>query len=182
MKTIRLFLIVSILPILGFSQSLFDPFEDMDNVSSMVVNKNMINLVSSLGLDENDQESKDFLDIAQGLNSLKLFITEDNNASDKMTKAVSKYLRSSKLEELMRVKSEDVNVKFYVREGRANNHVKELLMFVSGIEKVKEAKINNRQIETILLTLTGDIDLDKISALTNTMNLPKELNKVQKGK
>lgn len=179
MKTIRLFLIASMLPLLGFSQSLFDPFENMDNVSSMVVNKNMISLVSSLGLEDGDQEAKDFLAIAQGLQSVKLFMTEDQNASKEMTRAVSKYLRSSKLEELMRVKSEDVNVKFYVREGKNESHVKELLMFISGIENVKEAKIGNKQIETILLSLTGDIDLDKISTLTHKMKLPEELNKIQ---
>jgi len=75
-------------------------------------------------------------------------------------------------------------------EGKKDNHsstthntnVKELLMFVSGIENVKEAKINKRQIETVLLTLTGDIDLDKISALTSKMNLPKQLNNASKSK
>jgi len=182
MKTISLFLIATLLPILGFSQSLFDPFENMDNVSSIVVNKNMINLVSSLGIDENDQDAKDFLAIASGLQSLKVFITEDHKASVKMTKAVGSYLKSSKLEELMRVKSEEVNVKFYVREGRKDTHVKELLMFISGIENVKEASIGNRQVETVLLTMTGDIDLEKISSLTSKMNLPKELNKAKRSK
>lgn len=180
MKTFSLFLMVSILPIIGFSQSLFDPFEDMENVSSVVVNKSMINFVSSLGVDENDQEAKDFLDIASGLNSLKVFITQDNEASSKINTAVVKYLKSSKLEELMRVKDKDVNVKFYVREGKNDNHVKELLMFVSGIENIKEANFNDRKIETVLLSITGDIDLNKISALTSKMNLPKELNKASK--
>jgi hypothetical protein len=40
--------------------------------------------------------------------------------------------------------------------------------------------VNDRQIETVLLTLTGDIDLTKIGSLTKKMNLPEELNKAEK--
>jgi hypothetical protein len=32
----------------------------MDKVSSVVVNKNMINLLTSFGMNESDQETKDF--------------------------------------------------------------------------------------------------------------------------
>jgi hypothetical protein len=32
----------------------------------------------------------------------------------------------------------------------------------------------------VLLSLTGDIDLTKIGALTKKMNLPEELNKAEK--
>jgi len=41
-------------------------------------------------------------------------------------------------------------------------------------------EINDRNIETVLLTLTGDIDLTKIGSLTKKMNLPEELNKAEK--
>lgn len=37
------------------------------------------------------------------------------------------------MEELMRVKDKDANVKFYIRQGKDADHVKELLMFVDGI-------------------------------------------------
>ena len=50
-------------------------------------------------------------------------------------------------------------------------------MFITG---VKEVEANGRNFETVLLSLTGDIDLNKISSLTNKMNLPEELNKAGK--
>ena len=50
-------------------------------------------------------------------------------------------------------------------------------MFVTGI---KGANIDGRKIETVLLSLTGDIDLNKINSLTKKMNLPEELNKAGK--
>jgi predicted RNase H-related nuclease YkuK (DUF458 family) len=181
MKTISLFLVIAILPFFGFSQSIFDKYEDMDRVSSVIVNKSMINFVSSLGIDEHDQEAKDFMDIASGVKSLKVFLTEDKAASLEMASTVKKYLNSSKMEELMRVKDEDVNVKFYIREGKDEDHVKELLMFVTGIGTMK-TELKGRTIETVLVSITGDIDLNKIGALTNKMNLPKELNKAGKTK
>jgi hypothetical protein len=181
MKKITLILAFTILPLLGFSQSLFDKFEDMNNVSSVIINKGMIDFVSSLQIGDVDKETQDFLDIAEGLKSLKVFITEDKLASAEMYGSVKKYLKSSKLEELMRVNDKDVNVKFYIREGKDSNHVKELLMFVSGINN-SDVEIKGRKVETVLLSITGDIALDKIGALTSKMNLPKELNKASNSK
>ncbi|MFM1879140.1 MAG: hypothetical protein RLZZ241_2006, partial [Bacteroidota bacterium] len=66
-------------------------------------------------------------------------------------------------------------------EGKDSDHVSELLMFVTGING-SEIASGNRQIETVLLTITGDIDLTKIGALTRKMNLPQELNQAQKSK
>ena len=76
----------------------------------------------------------------------------------------------------MRVKDKDVNVKFYVKNGKNKDHVTELLMFVSGMENI-EIGHNGRKLETVLVSLTGDIDLNKIGSITNKMDLPKDLKK-----
>ena len=81
------------------------------------------------------------------------------------------------MEELMRVKDKEANVKFYIKQGRDDDHVSELLMLVTDI---KEIEADGRKIETVLLSLTGDIDLNKINSLTKKMNLPEELNKAGK--
>jgi hypothetical protein len=94
-----------------------------------------------------------------------------------MGATVTKYLNSAKMEELMRVKDKDTNVKFYIRNGKDADHVSELLMYVTGL---KDVEAEGRKFETVLLSLTGDIDLNKISSLTNKMNLPQELNKAGK--
>ena len=54
-------------------------------------------------------------------------------------------------------------------------------MFVTGMNKIK-VDIKGHNIETVLVSLTGDIDLNKIGSLTNKMNLPKELKKAGKSK
>ena len=94
-----------------------------------------------------------------------------------MKASVSKYLGSNRMEELMRVKDKDADIKFYIKEGKDDDHVRELLMFMTGF---KDGKAHGRNFETVLLSLTGDIDLNKISSLTSKMNLPKELNKAGK--
>jgi hypothetical protein len=60
-------------------------------------------------------------------------------------------------------------------------------MLVTGLKDRKELQdldINGQKIETVLLSLTGDIDLKKIAILTEKMNLPggNQLRKASKNK
>ncbi|MCJ7466248.1 MAG: DUF4252 domain-containing protein [Maribacter sp.] len=176
MKKIILVFVFAILPVLVFSQSIFDKYEDMDHVGSITVNKGLIRLAGNLAAhDKDDQDAQNFSDIAQGLNGIRVFVTEDKEVSADMGVTVNRYLKSASLEELMRVKDKDTNIKFYIRNGKDDDHVAELLMFVSGIDHDDFGK-NGRKFESVLVSLTGDIDLNKISSLTKQMNLPKELN------
>ena len=174
MKKNIIIALVAVLPLMGFSQSMFDKYEDLDNVSAVVVNESMFKLLSKINVEVDDKEAQDFMDIAQNLKNLKVFITEDKKVSADMQTTMDKYLKSSSLQELMRVKDKDANVKFYIKSGKDEDHVSELLMFVTGVKNVN-VEINDRKIETVLLSLTGDIDLNK-------MNLPSELSKAGKNK
>lgn len=180
MKIITLVLAVALLPLMGFSQSMFDKYEDMDNVGIVVINKSMINLLSTIGEMSDDPEAKEFMDVAEGIQGIRVFITEDKGISVEMASTVKKYLKSSSLEELMRVKDKDVNVKFYIKNGKKKDHVSELLMFVSGMKNM-DVDVNGRKFETVLVTMFGDIDLNKIGSITNKMNLPDDLKKAEKG-
>jgi hypothetical protein len=179
MKKITLILAITLLPLAGFSQSIFDKYEDMDEVGAVIVNKGMIDLLTTIGRLDNDDDTKDFVEMAQGIKGIKVFMTEDEGIADEMSKTVKKYLKSSSLEELMRVKDKDVNVKFYIKNGKNKDHVTELLMFVSGMKNM-EVDVHGRKFETVLVSMTGDIDLNKIGALTKKMNLPQELNEAGK--
>ena len=181
MKKTGIVIMLALLPLMGMAQSVFDRFEDIDGVSAVIVNQNMFNLLSKMNIDVDDPEAQEYMDIAKNITGLKVFITEDKAISQDMASTVTKYLNSADLEELMRVKDKDANVKFYIKDGKDDNHVSELLMFVTGIKNA-DVEINDRKIETVLLTLTGDIDLTKIGALTRKMDLPQELNKAERKK
>lgn len=179
MKKLVLTLVATCLSLSGFSQSLFDKFENMDQVSAVIVNKGMINLLTSIGEGTGDPEAEEFISLAKELDGLKVFVTEDKDVSSQMRASVDAYLESSSLEELIRVKDKDTHVKFYIRSGKDENHVKELLMFVTGLDKI-QAGPEGRKIESVILTMKGDIDLRKIGSLTRNMDLPSELNKAGK--
>ncbi len=70
-----------------------------------------------------------------------------------MKSTIKSYLSSSKLSELMRVKDKSANVRIYVKKGRDDAHVSELLMSV------------NEDSNAVILSLTGDINLNKISEI-----------------
>ncbi len=179
MKKYIVIAVMALLPLAGFSQSVFDKFEDLDDVTTVIVNKSMFNLLAKMDIETDDPEAKEFINIVNSLKSLKVFTTENKKIGDDMKSSVDSYLNSSKMEELMRIKDKDANVKFYIKEGKDADHVSELLMFVTGMKNVEA---NGQRFETVILSLTGDIDLNNISSLTKKMNLPEELNEAEKNK
>ena len=158
---------------LVFTQSLFEKYEDMDNVSSVVVNQKMFGMLAEMKVKTNNSETDAFLDQIKMLNSLTVFTTTDTSVSDAISADVKTYVKASKLEELMRVKDGDQNIKFYVQSGRDEFHVSELLMLVRG-------RLSSD--ETVLLSLNGDIDLRTLAVLTEQLNVPggKQLEKASK--
>ena len=112
MKKVIIIGLLLLTPLAGMAQSIFDKYEDMDEVSSVIVNKNMFDLLVKIDADVDDAEAREFMDIAQSLTGLKVFITEDSEVSRDMQSTVDKYLKSASLEELMRVKGKDANGKF----------------------------------------------------------------------
>ena len=181
MKKYILILLTAVMPIAGFSQSLFDKYEDLEDVTSVVVSKKAFELLAKMNIEVDDPDAQDFMDVATNVTGLKVFTTDNESIGADMKASVNKYLKSSSLDELMRVKDKDANVKFYIKEGKDSDHVSELLMLVTGIKDVEvDVNGNDRKFETVLLSLTGNINLNKINSLTNKMNLPEELNKAGK--
>ena len=177
MKKLVIIVALLVTPLMTFGQSIFDKYEDMDGVASVIVNQKMFNMIATIDIDLDDKDAQEYLDMVKKITGLKVFTTDDSGVSADMKATVNKYLKSSSLDELMRIKDGDQTVNFYVKEGKDENHVKELLMFVTGLKEVTKGQditINGkkREFETVLLTLTGDIDLRQISKLTNSMDMP----------
>ncbi len=186
MKKFAVILAIALAPIVTFGQSEFDKFEDMDGVTSVIVNQKMFKMLMDIQIQTDDPEAQEMIDMVGKITGLKVLTTGNEKISADMNSTVNNYLKGSNLQELMRIKDGDQTVKFYVREGKDDNHVKELLMFANGLKELtKDQDINingqKREIETVLLSLTGDIDLRQISKLTNKMNVPggDQLKKVK---
>ncbi|NAS30315.1 DUF4252 domain-containing protein [Flavobacteriaceae bacterium R38] len=181
MKRILLIAIIAILPFAGFSQSIFEKYESNNKVGFINISPKMIELAADIGKNTNDPDARNLADLAKSIKTFKVMTTEDTDISEDIHSWVNRHLKNSSLEELMRVRDGDTNVKAYIREGRDENHISELLMFVTGIGKAN-VNINGTELETVLVSLTGDIDLRKIGELTDKMNLPgsKQLKKATK--
>lgn len=188
-KKLVILLAIIIAPVMSFGQSVFDKYEDMEGVSSFVMTQKMFNMLASINVDMDDPEDQAFMDMAKKITGLKVYTTGSEKTSADMNSTVKSYLASSKLQELMRMKDGNQTVNFYVKEGKDENHVKELLMVINGLKELtKDENITingkKREFETVLLSLTGDIDLRQISKMTEKMNVPggDQLNKAGKGK
>jgi len=177
MKKIILSIAVVLMSMTTYAQSsIFDKFEEMDDVSSVIVSKEAFKMLAKFK--GGGVEGQEYLEMVQNLESFKVFSTEKPEVAAQMATVINKYLSSSKLTELMRVKDEDTNVKIYVRQGKDEDHVSELLMFVNGVGKYMDDVDAPIKAESVILSLTGDIDLNKISKLTESHipNSGKHLN------
>lgn len=153
-------------------QSLFDKFNGNENVTSVVVNKKMFSLLSKMKVE--DKETQQYVNLIKKLDNLKVFVTQNSTLANEMKATAGKYLKTASLEELMQVNEKGKLVKIYVKSGATESQIKELFMFVEGSGKE----------ETVLMSLTGNFDLDELSVLTDKMNLPggDDLKKASKGK
>lgn len=184
MKKLIFILAIAALPLTSFGQSIFDKYENSDDVTFVVMQPKMFQMLGSLGIDSNDPEAKEYLALVNSVKSFKVITTDKPAVTKDISAWVSKHVKSSSLQELMRVRDGDTNVKFYVKEGKDANHVKELLMYVTGLKDQVDVDVNGKSLETVILSLTGDIDLRQIGKLTDQMDLPggKQLKKAGEDK
>nr|WP_223845578.1 DUF4252 domain-containing protein [Flavobacterium selenitireducens] len=157
-KTLVLTVVFALMPTLFFAQTAFDKFDGQDDVTAVVVNKKMFKMMGDVKSKENQQ----YLNLIKKLDNLRVFTTQSARVTSDMKATSEKYIKSAGLEELMRVTDKGQNIKILVKSGATDTNVRELLMFIEGAGKN----------ETVLMSLTGNFDLNDISLLTDKMNLP----------
>lgn len=158
-----------------FAQSAFDKYDGQEDVTSIVVNKKMFQMMGNVKVDANDKETQQYLDLMKKLDNLKVFTTTSTKVSAEMKLSAEKYIKTAGLEELMRINDGGKNIKILVKSGETESQVKELLMFIEGA---------NPENETVLMSLIGNFNLNEISILTDKMKIPggDDLKKATKGK
>ena len=157
-----------------FAQAAFDKFDGQDGVTSIIVNKKMFDLMSKVKVDASDRETQQYLSLIKKLDNLKVFTTKSTRVEGEMKAVAEKYIKTAGLEELMRVNDNGRNVKILVKSGATDSQIRELLMFIEGAKND----------DTVLMSLTGNFDLNEISILTDKMRIPggDDLKKATKGK
>ena len=168
MKKIIITLVFALSASMTFAQSIFDKFEDNDEVTTVVINQKMFEMIGSISEEVDGDEAKEFTDIAKNIHELKIFTTEDATVGATMLSTMKKYIASEKLVELMRIKDKGQSVKVYVREGSSENLVKELIMFVKDSDG-----------QYVLMSLSGNIDLRKIGRIADKVKGAESLKSIK---
>jgi hypothetical protein len=176
MKKLYVLIAFILLPNLFFAQqTVFDKFDGLDNVTSVLVTKKMFQMMGNVKMDANDKEMQKFISLTKKLDNLKVFTTSKPKIKADLKATSEKYIASAGLEELMRVKDGTQSIRISVKSAGKDSQIRELLMVI------EDSGSGN---ETVLMSLTGNFDLNELSVLTDKMNLPggNVLNKTAKGK
>lgn len=173
-KAILFLMAIMLLPLTSMAQDVFAKYSENPDVTYVSIKPKMFQMLAKMDINSDDPEAQEYIKMVNSITSFKV-ITTDNKA---ISSDVSKWVQSRKnaLEELMVVKDSGVNMTFYVKQGRDEDHVSEFLMFVDGLSAVtKDMDVSmngeKREFETVVVSLTGDIDLNQISKLTQKMNI-----------
>lgn len=172
--TVTLLMAIMLLPLTSMAQDIFAKYAENPDVTYVSIKPKMFQMLAKMDINTDDPEAQEYIKMVNSITSFKVITTDNKSISTDVTSWVNS--RKNSLEELMVVKDDGVNMTFYVKEGRDSDHVSEFLMFVDGLSAItKDANIEmngkKREFETVVVSLTGDIDLNQISKLTQKMNI-----------
>lgn len=149
-----------------FAQSVFDKFEDNNEVTTVVVTKQAFLMLKKVSAES--KEAQEYKNLVNGLDELKVFTTENSKTAAEMRTTFEQHINGKKLTELIRVKDKEANVKIYTRAGKNEDFVSEFVMLVDQMS----VNAGNRKPELVIVTLTGNINLNDIAKITSEMNIP----------
>lgn len=161
MKTIKEYVLPALLVMGSLAQvaaqtaidAYFSEYAADPRFTSVSVSSKMFSLFSNI--DVEDPDSKEVLEAMSGLKGIKILTAQDVGPRENFRAAVGKM--GSAYEELMSVDKGDEQVRFYVLE--KGDKIDELFMIVGS------------EGHLVLMSITGDIDLNKLSKLSKGMNI-----------
>jgi hypothetical protein len=169
MKKVLVLIAFMVTSLVANAQSFFDTLEDLDGVDVVVVSKDAFEMISKFkNIKIEDNETLKVFEMIQELKELKVFSTSVAAIADQMGSMVKNAIQKQNLTELMRVKEGNSHIKIYVKATKNKEYVSEVLMFINGI--VKKTKGNS---EAIIVSLTGTIDINKMSELADAFSKGK---------
>lgn len=175
MKKLIIVALLSVFSFTGYSQN-FEKYDSMKEVDAVVMTSKMFKLLSKVDLNSTDPEAQQYLDLIDNLEEIRIYTSGLTSVRNQMATDVSSYLSKGSLDELMRINEDGNNIKFYARPGKNENFVSELFMFMEGNKDGKPI--------SVIMSITGNLDLTKISQLTSDLKVPgsDQLKNVNKSK
>ena len=153
-------------------QLIFEAYANNEEVSYISISPKMFEMLGKMMVPTTNPEAEEFLKMVQSISNFKVLISANGSISDEMFRWVKGHVQEKDLEELMIVTDNDADIYFYVKESNRENFVELLLMFAYDKSGDKKAVIGGKGIESVLMLIEGNIDLNQISKLTEKMDLP----------
>lgn len=132
----------------------FNTYADDERFTSVYISPKMFQMVSKI--DANDPEWNKIRPIINDLSGLRVLVGENMDGRPLYKEAISK-IGTGEYSELLSVRDKDENVKMWIKD--SGDIVHELFLLVGS------------STEFVMLSFTGKIDLNRISELSNTLNI-----------
>ena len=163
------------------SQSFFQAYQDQKGVQFLSVNPMMFRLLGQMDLQSNDPETAAYLAMIKSIRSFKVLVTEEADIAASLTKTVRDWVSNENMELLLQLEETENILRFYAELGEDEIHVKRLLMFSKGKGLENAIRIQGKKLQSVLLFLEGNINLELVGRLTEVMDLPggDQLKKIQ---
>ncbi len=147
---------------------LYEKYAGKPDFTSINISPQMFQLLSGVNASDSSPDAQKALDAIKQLKGLKMLIYESKDVSKEQAfyNEIKRAVPLGKYMELMTVDSEDGKVKFLALQDKKGK-IKELLMIVHGGD------------ETMIMSLTGLIDMQTIAEISKSMNM-KGMNDLQK--
>lgn len=135
----------------------FSKYQDDETFSQVTVNSKMFSLLTNMEVD--DKQDQEVIDAISKLKGLRILAKEHARDGRALYKEALALVPQKEYEELMSVRDEDKDMKFFIREGSSPGKISELLMVMGGLE------------DFMVLSLFGEIDLKQIGKIGSKMDI-----------
>jgi hypothetical protein len=149
-----------LLPFLNFSQNHFKALEQKENINTIIIDEQMLKVMSNMEVNSNDKESKEYSNLLKSIKNVNVYIDDSGKHQKEMINMFKLYSSKYNLKEK---KTPNNNVICYLKEGSASNIIEQLLLFTENI---------NKQNETIIVFVEGNFKIEQAEILIQKMKIP----------
>jgi len=142
----------------------FSKYQNDESFTYANISSKMFSMFTNMEVE--DKDDQDVLNAISKLKGLRVLQKDDARNARELYKEAMSLIPTKEYEELMSVRDQDKDMKFYVRE-ISSGKIGELLMIMGGND------------EFMVLTLFGEIDLKQVGKLGRKMDIDG-LNKLEK--
>ncbi len=168
MKKIVIQLIIvalGFLPLMTSAQTaidgLYDKYAGKDGFTSINISPDMFEMLAGINMNDSSKDARQTQQAIKQLKGLKMLVYEakDSTKVFDFYKEIKKSLPANRYKEIMTVNSDDKTVRFFAQQSKEGK-IKEFLMIV------------NAPGESIIMDLTGSINMQTISQIGQAVNMP----------